>query len=205
MKLMSRVIRLCVPAACLLAAACTGSSTATTAANADAPPVSHGPPPPRQPSAEERFTNTLEQLGSANTYRGTTVTFSTAKPAKGQWTLSDEVSARLDRVADLMKQNPQTAVIIEGYTDNLGDRAMNLALSKKHAEAFQRALVDHGIDSQRIRARGLGEDNPAADNGDAVGRAKNQRVEVIISAINGQFAYAQDNAAQSGAKSKSST
>jgi len=204
MKLMSNAIRL-LPAVCLLAAACSGGTPATTA-SADAPPVSHGPPPPRQPSAEERFSSTLEELGSTNTYRGSTVMFSTAKPEKGQWALTDEDNARLDKVADLMKQNPQTAVIVEGYTDNHGDRSAYLKLSQKHAEAFQHALVDRGVDAQRIRAKGLGEENPAADNGDAAGRARNQRVEVIVSAMNGQFAYASDNAeAQGGSKAKNST
>ena len=97
-------------------------------------------------------------------------------------------------------------LFVEGYTDNHGDRSANLKLSQKHAEAFQHALVDRGVDAQRIRAKGLGEENPAADNGDAAGRAKNQRVEVIVSAMNGQFAYASDNAeAQGGSKAKSST
>src|SRR4051812_21489228 len=177
MKLMSNAIRLLLPAVCLLAAACSGGTPATTAST-DAPPVSLTPPPPRQPSAEERFNSTLDQLGSATTYRGSTVTFSTAKPEKGQWTLNDEDNARLDKVADLMKQNPQTAVILEGYTDDHGDRAANVKLSQKHAGAFQHALVDRGVDAQRIRTKGLGEENPAADNGDAAGRAKNQRVEV---------------------------
>lgn len=204
MKLMSNAIRLCLPAVCLLAAACSGGASAPTA-SADAAPVSHAPPP-RQPSAEERFGTTLEQLGSTNTYRGSTVTFSTAKPAKGQWALTDEDNARLDKVAELLKQNPQTALIVEGYTDNQGDRAANLRLSQKHAELFQHALADRGIEAQRVRTHGAGEENPAADNGDAAGRAKNQRVEVIFSAMNGQFAYASDNdTAQGGSKAKNST
>jgi len=155
--------------------------------------VASVPPAPPPPSLEEQFENGLGEIGTTSTYRGPVATFSTVRPQKGKWVMTNDDKERLAKIAALLKGNTQTDLIIDAYTDNNGARKGNQRLSEEHAKAFEKALVqDNGIDATRIRAVGHGEDNPAADNGDPDGRAKNQRVEIVFSSRDGQFAYAPD-------------
>ena len=183
---------LCLSVVAISLAGCGRSETASVPAPAT-PPVANVPPQPPPPSPEEQFENGLAEIGTTTTYRGPVATFSTAGPKKGKWSLTDEDKDRLAKIAALLKENKQTDLIIEGYTDSHGARKTNQRLSEEHAKAFENALVQQqGIDPKRIRTAGLGEDNPAADNGDPEGRARNQRVEIVFSSRDGQFAYAAD-------------
>src|SRR5690606_19077320 len=96
------------------------------------------------------------------------------------------VSENLDQVeelAEFMNQYPQTKVEIEGHTDDRGAAAYNKTLSQKRAVAVGRILVEtYGIDSQRVKAVGYGEENPIASNASAEGRAKNRRVQAVVRA-----------------------
>jgi outer membrane protein OmpA-like peptidoglycan-associated protein len=86
----------------------------------------------------------------------------------------------LDRLARYLKANPGHNILIEGHTDSTGDAAYNQRLSERRAETVARALAQRGIDSSRIRATGLGENFPVADNKTAAGRSENRRVEVVV-------------------------
>jgi outer membrane protein OmpA-like peptidoglycan-associated protein len=87
-----------------------------------------------------------------------------------------------------MKQYPQRNALIEGYTDSTGSDMMNDELSERRAEAVRAALVHAGISSDRLSAKGYGEDYPAAGNDSNAGRQQNRRVEVILSGDNGKVA-----------------
>jgi len=76
-----------------------------------------------------------------------------------------------------LKDNPELAVEIRGYTDNVGKAAANKKLSLRRAEAVRSWLVMQGIDSMRISAKGYGPENPIADNATLEGRQKNRRIE----------------------------
>ena len=78
-----------------------------------------------------------------------------------------------------MKNDPTLKLLIEGHTDNSGDDAHNLALSRQRADAVVRALAGSGIDGARLQAAGRGAAKPLADNKDEAGRAKNRRVELV--------------------------
>ena len=67
---------------------------------------------------------------------------------------------------------------IDGYTDNRGSKALNLALSQKRAESVKAYLVSKGVDAENINTTGNGMSNPIADNKTAASRAKNRRVEI---------------------------
>ena len=86
----------------------------------------------------------------------------------------------LDELAGVLMKKPTWKLEITGHTDNAGDDASNLILSKKRAEAVKNYLVSKGIDATRFVINYFGETKPIADNSTAEGRAKNRRVEMKI-------------------------
>jgi OOP family OmpA-OmpF porin len=95
--------------------------------------------------------------------------------------IGDRFDSELARIADIMKENPQTTVEIAGHTDSLGEASYNQFLSQRRAEAVAERLTGPlGIDPERVTAVGYGEDQPVADNSSAAGRAENRRVEARI-------------------------
>lgn len=86
----------------------------------------------------------------------------------------DEVLALLNANQDIKK------VGIEGHTDNRGGRDMNMRLSQSRAESVMKYLVDKGIISGRLTAKGHGYDRPIDTNDTADGRQRNRRVEFHI-------------------------
>jgi flagellar motor protein MotB len=91
-----------------------------------------------------------------------------------------ESAPALKAIAAALTAHPDLRILIEGHTDNVGDAAANLALSRERAEAVKAELVRaHGIAEDRIETAGLGDTKPVADNGSAEGRSSNRRVEVV--------------------------
>lgn len=86
----------------------------------------------------------------------------------------------LDKVVQVMLQNPDYLLKISGHTDSQGDDDTNLILSHKRAQATKKYLVDHGIAVERLDAVGYGETKPIESNDTAEGRATNRRVEFEI-------------------------
>lgn len=81
----------------------------------------------------------------------------------------------LDRVAPVFQKYYQTAIQIEGHTDRAGSETYNLRLSERRAQAVQNALIQRGIEPQRIRAIGFGESQPVSSD-----PAMNRRVTLRI-------------------------
>ena len=79
-----------------------------------------------------------------------------------------------------MKRKKSMVVEVGGHTDNVGSAASNLKLSQERAEAVKEFLINQGIDSSRIVARGYGQTVPVAENSTPVGRSKNRRTEIRI-------------------------
>jgi OOP family OmpA-OmpF porin len=92
-------------------------------------------------------------------------------------TIKPESYPDLDRVVTFMKEtSPSATGVVEGHTDSQGADAANMSLSQRRADAVLKYLVDHGVASGRLTAKGYGETQPVADNGTADGRAQNRRV-----------------------------
>jgi outer membrane protein OmpA-like peptidoglycan-associated protein len=89
--------------------------------------------------------------------------------------------ASLDKLAQVLKDDQTFKLTISGHTDNVGIESENLKLSKARAEAVKAYFVKKGIDEKRISADGFGSTKPVADNKTKEGRAKNRRVEMLIS------------------------
>ena len=85
----------------------------------------------------------------------------------------------LDDIATTLKNFPEWHLRIVGHTDATGDPEPNEALSLERANAIKAALVERGIDEQRLATAGAGEKRPVTGNDTAEGRALNRRVELI--------------------------
>lgn len=96
--------------------------------------------------------------------------------------LTSSAKTNLDKLAQVLKNNPDTNINIYGYTDSKGSDAYNLSLSERRANAVKSYLVAKGISSSRIFAMGRGENDPVASNDTEAGRAENRRVEFAITA-----------------------
>jgi outer membrane protein OmpA-like peptidoglycan-associated protein len=90
----------------------------------------------------------------------------------------------LEQVAKVIVGHPEILhVIIEGHTDNVGKPAHNQDLSQNRAESVKSFLVSHGVQGDRLDAKGFGQDKPIDDNKTAAGRANNRRVEFRLPAV----------------------
>lgn len=92
----------------------------------------------------------------------------------------------IDRVANVVRQYPQTLIRIEGHTDSNGTEEYNLNLSQRRAQAVGDLLTSRSVSSSRIELVGLGEAYPIATNETESGRRMNRRVEIKIAPSPGQ-------------------
>ncbi len=95
--------------------------------------------------------------------------------------LTREGKAALDELATQLSSLELYAVELEGFTDRTGNRALNLNLSQRRAEAVARYLtLQHKVPLRRVHVLGAGAETPAADNSHRAGRVQNRRVEVRV-------------------------
>jgi outer membrane protein OmpA-like peptidoglycan-associated protein len=84
-------------------------------------------------------------------------------------------------IADALLRNPDVQLIeIQGHTDNRGDPKLNLDLSQRRAESVKRWLAQHGVEPERLTAKGYGATRPVAPNITAYNRSRNRRVQFKI-------------------------
>lgn len=88
--------------------------------------------------------------------------------------------AELDKLVQLLEENPSIKIEIGGHTDNTGAAADNLKLSQNRAKAVVDYLIAKGISAQRLTARGYGSTKPIGDNTTENGRQKNRRTELKV-------------------------
>jgi outer membrane protein OmpA-like peptidoglycan-associated protein len=70
---------------------------------------------------------------------------------------------------------------VGGYTDNVGADGMNQTLSENRAGAVRDYLVEQGVSTNSVSAKGFGNSAPVASNENATGRQQNRRVELVVS------------------------
>ena len=87
----------------------------------------------------------------------------------------------IDAVVTTLKEHPEIKHLrVEGHTDNVGKAAYNKDLSRRRAASVKKALIQAGIDNQRLSSDGFGLEKPSEDNATEEGRAANRRVEFHI-------------------------
>jgi len=86
----------------------------------------------------------------------------------------------LNKIAQVLTDNPTYIIEVRGHTDNVGKPALNLILSEKRASAVRDYLIGKGIDNARLSSHGFGDSLPVASNNTPAGKAKNRRVEFIV-------------------------
>ncbi|HYF31381.1 MAG TPA: OmpA family protein [Chitinophagaceae bacterium] len=97
-----------------------------------------------------------------------------------QYNLKPESQVELDKVVQLMKENPTLRIQINGHTDNIGKPADNLRLSENRAKEVVGYLTQKGIQPERLSFKGFGATQPIADNTREEDRAKNRRTELKV-------------------------
>lgn len=100
--------------------------------------------------------------------------------------LPDRAYDMLDRIADFMVNNPKTSININGYTDSTGAYSYNVSVSQFRANMVKGYLVGKGVQPLKIKALGLGPENPIASNETEKGKQMNRRVEIELNIDNPQ-------------------
>jgi len=123
----------------------------------------------------------LTDLQAKQTDRGLVITLNDVLFNTDKAELSAEGMRTAQKMADVLLQEPQSAVLIEGFTDSTGTSAHNLQLSQRRAESVRNALIGLGVKADKVSTRGYGEAFPVASNSDAGSRQLNRRVEIVLS------------------------
>ncbi|MFM2267494.1 MAG: hypothetical protein RL757_935 [Bacteroidota bacterium] len=121
-----------------------------------------------------------KELASKESSVGKVLTFDNVNFATSSAVITADSRGQLDDLAKVMKAFPNCAIRVEGHTDNVGNEASNLKLSESRAASVKAFLQKDGISGERVATAGFGSKKPVADNKDEAGRAKNRRIEAII-------------------------
>lgn len=96
-------------------------------------------------------------------------------------TIEPDSASLVEEIADVLKTRAEISKLeIQGHTDNTGSPVYNQRLSQQRADAVRDALVKLGVDSSRLDAKGYGQDKPLVPNVSPANRARNRRVQLMI-------------------------
>lgn len=123
----------------------------------------------------------LVELHAQKTERGMVVTIGDVLFGTDRAELTPAGMATVRKLAEVMMQNPDRSVLVEGFTDSTGSSAHNKDLSERRAQSVAQALTSLGVPRQRVDMRGYGEAYPVAANDTASNRQLNRRVEIVLS------------------------
>ena len=126
----------------------------------------------------EQLNKILETRDSA---RGLIVSMSDVLFDTGQYSLKPGAREKLAKVAGILIAYPGLNIEVDGYTDNVGGDEMNQKLSENRAGAVLNYLVEQGVTTNSVSAKGYGNSLPVASNENAAGRQENRRVELVVS------------------------
>jgi outer membrane protein OmpA-like peptidoglycan-associated protein len=120
-------------------------------------------------------------LETRDSARGLIVSMSDVLFDTGQYSLKPGAREKLAKVAGILLAYPGLNIEVGGYTDNVGGDDMNQKLSENRADAVRDYLVQEGVTTNSVSARGFGNTLPVASNDNSAGRQQNRRVELLVS------------------------
>lgn len=120
-------------------------------------------------------------LATSESARGLIVNMSDVLFDTGKYTLKPNTQLALAKVAGILAAYPGLKLQVEGYTDSVGSDEYNQKLSENRADAVRNFLISQGVPQDNISSTGYGKSSPVADNTTAAGRAKNRRVQLVVS------------------------
>jgi len=126
----------------------------------------------------EQLNRILQTRDSA---RGLIVSMSDVLFDTGKYSLKPGAREKLAKVAGILIAYPGLNIEVGGYTDNVGGDSMNQTLSENRAGSVRDYLVQQGVATNSVSAKGFGNTLPVASNGNSSGRQQNRRVELLVS------------------------
>jgi outer membrane protein OmpA-like peptidoglycan-associated protein len=126
----------------------------------------------------EQLNSILQTRDSA---RGLIVSMSDVLFDTGKYSLKPGAREKLAKVAGILLAYPGLNIQVGGYTDNVGGDTMNQTLSENRAGSVRDYLVQQGVATNSVSARGFGNTLPVTSNDSAAGRQQNRRVELLVS------------------------
>lgn len=126
----------------------------------------------------EQLNRILQTRDSA---RGLIVSMSDVLFDTGKYSLKPGAREKLAKVAGILIAYPGLNIEVGGYTDNVGGDQMNQTLSENRAGSVRDYLVQQGVATSTVTAKGFGNTQAVASNDSAAGRQQNRRVELLVS------------------------
>jgi outer membrane protein OmpA-like peptidoglycan-associated protein len=120
-------------------------------------------------------------LQTRDSARGLIVSMSDVLFDTGKYSLKPGAREKLAKVAGILLAYPGLNIEVGGYTDNVGSDEMNQTLSENRAGSVRDYLVQQGVLTNSVSARGFGNTLPVASNDNSSGRQQNRRVELLVS------------------------
>jgi outer membrane protein OmpA-like peptidoglycan-associated protein len=120
-------------------------------------------------------------LQTRDSARGLIVSMSDVLFDTGKYSLKPGAREKLAKVAGILLAYPGLNIEVGGYTDNVGGDDMNQKLSENRAGSVRDYLVQQGVLTDSVSARGFGNSSPVASNDNSSSRQQNRRVELLVS------------------------
>ncbi len=120
-------------------------------------------------------------LQTRDSARGLIVSMSDVLFDTGKYSLKSGAREKLAKVAGILLAYPGLNIEVGGYTDNVGGDELNQTLSENRAGSVRDYLVNQGVATASVSAKGFGSTLPVASNTNAAGRQQNRRVELVVS------------------------
>lgn len=117
---------------------------------------------------------------TTETARGVIVSLSGILFDVGKATLKPASQLSVAKLAGILMVFSNMNLSIEGYTDSTGSADLNMRLSMDRARSVYEFLMTQGVSNSRMKYQGFGPENPVAPNDTEADRARNRRVEVVL-------------------------
>jgi outer membrane protein OmpA-like peptidoglycan-associated protein len=113
-----------------------------------------------------------------------------------KYNISSNAQLAIDKLQKIFAEYPETNILVEGHTDDVGTDEYNMNLSQKRAQAVGDRLKAAGVSSSRLIIKWYGESQPKVPNDSDANRALNRRVQFVITANEKMKAEAKQQASQ---------